>query len=357
MKKKEITADALREVIKNAMSLNTEANDLNLKNSVITIDDNEFFIYKTANEWINEAKDRPVPKMLFSEFWHEGELCILFSDTNLGKSILAVQIANIISKGEKEAGFELEAEKQKVLYFDFELNDKQFENRYSNDYKDHYEFDSNFMRVELNPDANMSNGLSFEDCLIIALEKLIIDTSAKVLMIDNITYLKTETENAKNALPLMKLMKDLKTKYALSMLVLAHSPKRDLSKPITNNDLAGSKALINFCDSSFTIGASNMDKGLRYLKQIKQRNTEQVYDAENVIICQINKDENYLHFEFNDFGSEREHLRQKSSEKDNEERDRLIEEVKRLSASGMTQRQIADELGISVGTVNKYLNL
>ena len=52
MKKKEITADALREVIKNAMSLNTEANDLNLKNSVITIDDNEFFIYKTANEWM-----------------------------------------------------------------------------------------------------------------------------------------------------------------------------------------------------------------------------------------------------------------------------------------------------------------
>ncbi len=357
MNKKEITLDSLSEVISNAMNLNTEANNLNLLNSDSTIENNDFFIFKTANEWIDEAKNRPVPKMLFSEFWHEGELCILFSDTNLGKSILAVQIANIISKSEKETGFKLEAEKQIVLYFDFELNDKQFENRYSNDYHNHYEFDSNFMRVELNPDAKMPNKLSFEDCLINALEKLIIETNAKVLIIDNITYLKTETENAKNALPLMKQLKDLKNKYGLSMLVLAHTPKRNLSKPITNNDLAGSKALINFCDSSFTIGASNMDKGLRYLKQIKQRNTEQVYDAENVIICKINKDENYLHFEFNDFGNESEHLIQKSSETNNEERDNLIESVKNLSAERMTQRQIANKLSISLGAVNKYLKL
>ena len=357
MNKKEITLNSLREVITNSMSLNTEANNLNLKNSKSTIVNNEFFIFKTANEWIDEAKNRPVPKMLFSEFWYEGELCILFSDTNLGKSILAVQIANTISKSEKEAGFKLEAEKQKVLYFDFELNDKQFENRYSNNYQDHYKFDSNFTRVELNPDANMPNGLNFEDCLVIALEELIINTNAKVLIIDNITYLKTETENAKNALPLMKQLKDLKKKHGLSMLILAHCPKRDLSKPITRNDLAGSKALINFCDSSFTIGESNLDKTFRYLKQIKQRNTEQVYDAENVIICEINKDENYLHFEFNDFGSEREHLRQKSSETNNEERDNLIESVKNLSTEGMTQRQIANKLSISLGAVNKYLKL
>ena len=59
----------------------------------------ESFIRKTANEWIEEAKNKPAPKMLFSEFWHEGELCILFSDTNLGKTILAVQIADSIASG------------------------------------------------------------------------------------------------------------------------------------------------------------------------------------------------------------------------------------------------------------------
>jgi len=57
------------------------------------------FTVKTANDWIEEAKLNPIPNMLFSEFWFENEVCILFADTNLGKSILAVQIANSISKG------------------------------------------------------------------------------------------------------------------------------------------------------------------------------------------------------------------------------------------------------------------
>ena len=38
------------------------------------------FIRKTASEWIELAKKQLPPKMLFSEFWHEQELCILFSD-------------------------------------------------------------------------------------------------------------------------------------------------------------------------------------------------------------------------------------------------------------------------------------
>lgn len=69
------------------------------------------FTVKTANDWIEQAKARPIPKMLFNEFWFEGELCILYADTNLGKSILAVQIGNSISKGEQIRGFKLEANK------------------------------------------------------------------------------------------------------------------------------------------------------------------------------------------------------------------------------------------------------
>ena len=74
------------------------------------------FVIKSANQWINEAQKLPIPKMLFDEFWHEGELCTLYADTYLGKSILGVQIGNSITKGEPIPGFKLEAEKQKVLY-------------------------------------------------------------------------------------------------------------------------------------------------------------------------------------------------------------------------------------------------
>ena len=325
--------------------IKTEAEQL-LKQGNEAKESKGLFIVKTANRWIEQAQTRPIPKMLFGEFWFESELCILFADTNLGKSILAVQIGNSISKGEQIRGFKFETTKQPILYFDFELSDKQFENRYSIKFEQHYNFDNNFIRVEINPDATIPETQTFEDYLNHSLERSIIETGAKVLIIDNLTYLKNETEKAKDALPLMKHLKALKNKYGLSILALAHTPKRDLSKPITRNDLQGSKMLINFCDSSFSIGESNTDKSLRYIKQIKQRNTEQIYDAENVCICKIDKPFNFLLFEFVDFGTEQEHLKQ-ISESEKTEIENSIKELMQtdpnLSAYAIAKRLCKDE--------------
>lgn len=308
-------------------------------------------IVKPANQWIEQAKNRPVPQMLFGEFWFEGELCILFADTNLGKSILAVQIGNSISKGEAMQGFKLEAGKQVVLYFDFELSDKQFENRYSINYQNHYEFDENFYRVEINPEADLPENQSFEQYLNFSIEKSIIETGARVLIIDNLTYLKSATETAKDALPLMKQLKALKNKYNLSILALAHTPKRDLSKPITRNDLQGSKMLINFCDSSFSIGESHTDKNVRYLKQIKERATEKIYDAENICLSQVSKPYNFLQFEFLMFSTEREHLKQLTERDIESQKDKVIE----LKQHGKSLREIGTELGISHMKVSRIL--
>lgn len=330
--------------------LQTEVNGF-VKQSDEAKESKGLFTVKTASRWIEQAKTRPIPQMLFGELWFEGELCILFADTNLGKSILAVQIGNCISSGKQIKGFNLEAPKQPILYFDFELSDKQFENRYSLKFEQHYEFDENFIRVEINPDAVIPERQSFEDYLNLSLEQSIIETGARVLIIDNLTYLKNETEKAKDALPLMKHLKALKNKYSLSILALAHTPKRDLSKPITRNDLQGSKMLINFCDSSFSIGESYTDKNLRYLKQIKQRNTEQIYDAENVLVCQIDKPFNFLLFEFVNFGTEYEHLKQ-HTEKDKEN---LTEKVNELKQQGRSLREIGADLGISHMKVSRIL--
>ena len=332
------------EIKNDAENLENELNEGNENKGLFTV--------MPANKWIEQAKTRPIPQMLFGELWFEGELCILFADTNLGKSILAVQIGKSISEGQQINGFRLETKKQPVLYCDFELSDKQFENRYSIKFEQHYNFDANFIRVEINPDASIPEKQSFEDYLNYSLERSIIDTGAKVLIIDNLTYLKTETEKAKDALPLMKHLKALKNKYGLSLLALAHTPKRDLSKPITRNDLQGSKMLINFCDSSFSIGESATDKNLRYIKQIKQRNTEQIYDAENVCVCQIEKPHNFLQFEFIGFGSEREHLKQHTV-KDTE---KLKEKVLELSKQGRSLREIGAELGISHMNAKRILN-
>ena len=224
------------------------------------VDENEgLFNVNTANHWLQQASERPVPKMLFGKLWYEGELCILFADSNLGKSILAVQIGNCINSGKPMFPFESAA--QPILYCDFELTDKQFESRYSEGYQDHYAFRDDFYRAELNPDSEVPKGFgSFDEYLIASLERVIVQTGVKVIIVDNLTYLRNETEQAKGALSLMKHLKALKNRYGLSMLVLAHTPKRDLSQQITGNDLQGSKMLMNFCDSAFTIELKAVQK-------------------------------------------------------------------------------------------------
>jgi ERCC4-type nuclease len=162
-------------------------------------------------------------------------------------------------------------------------------------------------------------------------------------------------EKSKNALPLMKQLKSLKEKYQLSILILAHTPKRDLSRPITNNDLAGSKMLINFCDSAFTIGKSTMDPSFRYIKQIKVRNAEEKYGAENVIVCQIEKLNCFLGFTFVEFGAERNHLKV-LNEDDNADVD-FQNKIKDIlnNDPNSSMRNIADQLGTNHQKVSRHI--
>jgi|GEM_PF-747851 len=305
----------------------------------------------TANQTLMNASQRKNPRKLFGPFWYEDEVSIFFADTNTGKSIAGVQIGDCISSGRNMLGLECEAGPQPVIYCDFELSDKQFELRYSQEGKNHYQFSETFFRAEINPDADLPEGVTFEDFLIQSLEAVIEQTQARVIIIDNITYLRVETERAKDALPLMKQLKALKSKHGLSILALAHTPKRNMALPLGRNDLQGSKMLINFCDSSFALGESFQDKSLRYFKQIKVRNSEHIYDTENVLLCQVTKPGNFLQFEFIDFAREKDHLKE-PSERDKQE---IILKAKELSTQGKSQREISKELAISVGAVNKYL--
>lgn len=142
---------------------------------------------RTANECIENAKKQAIPHKHYGLLWYENEVAILFSDTNLGKSILSVQVADSISRGLREGIFCSEAPPQIVLYFDFELSDKQCETRYSMNFEKHYVFDDNLIRIQVNPD--FTDFEKFEIQLFEEIEQAIVKTGAKVLIIDNITFL------------------------------------------------------------------------------------------------------------------------------------------------------------------------
>ena len=292
---------------------------------------------KTANRTIKEAALRPNPDALWLSLWYEGEVCCLFSDSNLGKSIYAVQISTKI------------AETKKVLYFDFELSDKQFQLRYSDEQGNLNVFPDNLYRVEINRESlDVAN---FEEAIIGNIEQAALQTGAKVLIIDNLTYLCIASEKGDVAGALMFRLMALKKKYGLSMLILAHTPKRCLSNPITQNDLAGSKKLYNFFDSVFAIGKSAKDSNLRYIKQLKVRYGNYTYDSDNVIVAAIEKVGTFLQFVNIGYATEKEHLKE-PSEKDVS---REIANIKLLSEQGKSIRDIANELNISKSKVGRIL--
>lgn len=305
------------------------------------------FLLRTANRCIADASQRKNPDQLCSEFWHEGEVCILFAGAGTGKSLLSVQIGDAITRGGYSDFFRIQAPAQGVLYFDFELSEKQFQKRYSDQYRDVYQFRETFFRAEIDPDAENFS----DENLYFSIEDAIQRTSSKILIMDNITYLKTGLEESKHALPLMKYLKQLKKRLGLSILVLAHTPKRDQTRQITINDLAGSSQLANFADAIFCINTSARDKSIRYLKQIKARNTEIVYDADNVALFEIRNDHNFTGFHFLGFDKEQAHLKELSEKESSNTESAIIE----LYKAGKSYRVISNDLNISLAKVQRTI--
>lgn len=301
----------------------------------------------TADNWIEQALAEPTPKKLFGSLWLQGELSILYADTGIGKTILAVQIADNICNGKQTLPFENETGPQKVLYLDFELTRKQFQMRYTGlQTGTPHKFNSNFLRAELCFDEEVSDEIVMQ-----AIEDEVVNNQVKVLVVDNITYLKTETEKGSNALPLMKHLNRLKKEHGLSILVLAHTPKRDESRPITINDLYGSKMISNFIDGAFAMGRCQDAPNMRYIKQVKCRSNEMEYHTENVVMFELVKVHGNTQFVFIDFTDESIHLKQLTQTEDKE----LTAKVYELSDKGYKLQQIADEIGRSIGYVYRRL--
>lgn len=312
---------------------------------------------RTAQQRMEDAKSQPEILPLVDVLFQKNELTILFGDTGKGKSIAAVAIADAISKGESFLGLENRVGPQRVLYYDFELSDKQFEKRYSNENGKCYPFRSSFYmdNIDLSELITPGSKAKFEEILISKFKLDIQETQADVVIIDNITYLSTHTpEDSQVALTLMKLLKELKTSMDISILVLAHTPKKVGVFGITIQDLAGSKHLSNFADGVIALGDVKTQRNVRYLMQVKpSRSGEPKYDKNNVIVCELEKQDSFLAFRYIRECPEYELL---GASKEENEKDQLIVQMQELRRQGKTIREIADATKTSKTTVDRWLN-
>lgn len=312
-----------------------------LVDGMIEIEDNSLIKVSTAMELQKEASLMKDLVPLYEPYFYEDECAILFADTNVGKSILSVQIADEISR----KGYE-------VLYLDFEMSLRQFASRCRNEQGEIYKFHSNFMRGSINLDsfANCDNS-NYEEELIKCIENRIEVFSPKVVIIDNLTYLCIQSESGTEAGHLMRKLIEIKNRYGISMLVISHTPKRNPSEAITENSLAGSKRIANFADSMFAIGRSAIDDDIRYIKQIKSRSGEIVHGASNVQVCHIEHNDGLLRFVVDKVDYETNHLKRRNNQ--SRKNDELI---KQLLQEGKTVREICRELSVGPNKVGRIRN-
>lgn len=295
------------------------------------------FVIRDAADWVEEAARWPSPRPLWNDMWFEGEVCCLFADSNVGKSILAVQICDEISQREA------------VAYFDFEMGQKPFQMRYTDDSTGRlYQFNRNFKRIQLSSEEIYDSDI---DTIIDHIEKAAADCGARIIVIDNISWICNRSESGDAAGILMQRLVQFKSRSGCSILVLAHTPKRNTSAPLNQNSLAGSKKIANFLDSIFAIGLSKKNRPSgRYIKQIKVRSCEMRYGEDNVIEAELRKEGCMLRFVVVGYGTERDNLDEPDAI--DLERDESTRQIADMLSQGLSYRNIAGQTGKSLGTIS-----
>lgn len=292
---------------------------------------------KTCNKWVSDSKEEPDPETHCDGTIVEGENTVVFASSNVGKSIFCTQMAEEI------------ALKHKVLYIDCELSSKQFQMRYTNkETGSVHLFPENFLRAEIDPELIVGNDL--EEAILQSIQQAAND-GIRHFFVDNITFLCNDSEKGLTAGEFMMKLIKLKRKYHLTIVVIAHTPKRDRRQPITQNDLAGSAKLINFFDAGIAIGVSAKDENLRYVIQVKVRTGSYTLPSSHVAIYRQEHVDNYTKFVFEGYDDEKNHLREKNLFTDMED----LQELVNLKAQGLSVRQIVEETGFKQTTVFRKL--
>lgn len=308
------------------------------------------------NEALEKASKQKPPKRLFGQLWWEKELAVVFATTNVGKTILGMQIAEALASGsnvfQEDTVFENECDPMKVLYLDYELSLSQIVNRYTElNGENLYRFDDNLIRLEKNFEFEFKKGDSVEQFISEDIQSYIDEHKPKALIIDNLSVLRSGTESAKEALPLMHMLNNLKGKHEISILVVGHTPKKDAFTPINITHLQGSAQISNALDGCFAI-AMCKDNERRYIIELKQRNVAYLAHAENVVVCEVRKDINFLQFHFTGFDYESNLL----NELDQKAKDLIVDSIMILKKQGKSDREIAHVVPYRKSKVNEIYN-
>lgn len=307
--------------------------------------------FKSMNDTMIAGAKEPPAKRMAGSLLHENSVIIIFSDPGTGKTIFSTQIGDVLSRGINLFGikdFHNSTQPKKVLLFDFEMEEAEIYGRYKRADVNAYSWHKNFFRCGINPSF-----IDFEDADTLITNEIqlqIEEQNPDIAIVDNITYISSESSDPKMATKLMKKLLAIQKRSSnkLALIIIAHTPKRDPSLPIELRHLAGAKSLSNFAKNVIAVSKSKLDPSLRYVKQLKCRQDVENYNSDNVIVCAVNKnmDNGRLEYEFQGYGREVDHLLTPDIE---EQEPAILEECIQLRKAGKSWRQLADHIKTEYG--------
>lgn len=280
---------------------------------------------------------------LYGEWIVENEVTVVAGDANAGKSTLTYQIGMDLASGCNTLGFSTtpDTDTRVVIYVETEMNSRQLSKRYGN-----IEISSNMLFVDA---IGMELEQMLEQVTKIAEEQHRKKKSTTIFM-DSITIAANGSITAKVAKNLMKRLKALCELYNATVVILVHTRKRDKSKPVEMQDLAGSAKLTDMADNVLAVAKCGSAGNEVYVKLLKTRSNAYPPTVRHYELS----DENYLHFNFIQECEEQALLTSATNGKI-ELTPELELKIVTKHEEGASIRTIASETGLSKSTVDRII--
>lgn len=288
---------------------------------------------KRAGEFVTLSGGGYSPREMFDSFWREGELALMFGAAGVGKSLLAVQVADALAGPSPIEGFRMSRSRYKVLYVDLRHSDRQFAERYSY-WVEHRKLGHVRKTCKFAKNLYRSRPpLGEELCEWIAGQ--IAEHSFNVVIVDDLTALKKTHDGVREMLAAMRGLKRLCDELGVSVLAIACSNEPASTRQVSDRDLKHASVLCDVADTVFAIGRSRGDG--RFIFQTRSRNADIDWTVDKAFSAKIARtDKGWPVFVFE----------KRFEEHIDEETREAICRVRAMRESGKTWRAISDELGI-----------
>ncbi len=240
-------------------------------NRVSTDPLDNYFNRRDFKTVISEGIQCEERRRIVGSFLYEDTIALLFSRTNYGKSMLALQFGCAAATGtdfDSCEAFKNECEPMKTLMIDLELDHKTIAKRHRL-FLDHpHPYASNFIFLH----EKLENKVLIGFDLLEKIESLASREKPKLLIIDNISKLLPDAVRPEVATMVITILNRIRYNTGCSILVIGHTTKGNPKCAIQPNDYFGSSMIQNFFSELFYLDKTKDDNF--FLCNVKSKDKE-----------------------------------------------------------------------------------